>query len=248
MLLDVFLWNGELDMGQLRVDTLKGCVDAMVAVSCNLTHQSDPARLVPPPDGCEWVTIDAEPIPDGRGGVGSPYWQWIERQHRDGMAAAAAGYDADTVVLISDVDEIPDPGCLDQLAHSAASGPCSVPMRMHGFALDYLYPLTWIGTTASTVAQLAPQAHRSWRHKFRHVGRGWHLSWLGDLEEKRRKLRSFSHAELHELDVEACYGTGTHANGERMAHLTREQVAQLDWPAPLFDGFEIPASWWAPED
>lgn len=246
-MLDVFLWNGETDMGRLRVATLKGHVDAMVAVSCTLTHQSEPAELVPPPDGCEWITIEAAPIPEGRGGVGSSYYQWIERQHRDGMIQAAAEWGGDHIVLISDVDEIPDPVTFPAIEAAAAEGPCAVPMRMHGFALDYLHPAPWVGTTASKVDGLAPQAHRSWRHKIPRVGHGWHLSWFGDLDEKRRKLRSFSHAELHDLDVDECWRTGVHANGERMTHLGREVIERMDWPAPLFDGFDIPPSWWAPD-
>lgn len=243
MLVDVFLFNGETDMAALRVATLREHVGRMVAVSCNLTHQSDPADPVPPPDGCEWVTVHADPIPEGRGGEGTPYYQWIERQHRDGAVTACLDLEADDVVMVSDVDEIPDPLTLHQM--TGPQGPRAVPMRMHGFAVDYLYPLTWIGTTVSTAAEMAPQAHRSWRHRLPKVGGGWHLSWFGDLDEKRRKLRSFSHAELADLDVDRCTLTGTHANGERMRRLTRDEVLGLDWPAPLFD--DIPASWWAPE-
>jgi hypothetical protein len=248
VLLDVFLWNGELDMAELRVRTLRDHVDGMVAVSCNLTHQSEPAPRIPPPDGCEWLIVDAKPIPEGRGGVGSDWYQWIERQHRDGCIEAAAEYGPETVVMVSDVDEIPDPSTLDEIHHAAFAGPVAVPMRMHGFALNYLYPSQWVGTTASTAALLAPQAHRSWRYRCPQAGKGWHLSWFGDLEEKRRKLRSFSHAELHALDVEDCYQRGIHANGERMTAVPRAEVERLDWPPPLFQGFDIPPSWWAPED
>lgn len=248
MLLDVFLWNGETDMADLRVRTLRDHVDRMVAVSCNLTHQSDPAPQVAPPEGCEWLVVDAQPIPEGRGGNGTPYYQWIERQHRDGCIEAAAEYDAATIVMVSDVDEIPDPSTLDEIRTAAEREPVAVPMRMHGFALNYLYPLSWTGTTASRVDALAPQAHRSWRHRCPRVGDGWHLSWFGDLDEKRRKLRSFSHAELADLDVKDCFERGIHANGERMTRLSADVVRGLTWPAPLFDGFDIPASWWAPED
>lgn len=244
MLVDVFLWNGELDMARLRVDALRDRVDRMVAVSCTLTHQSEKAEQVPPPDGCEWLIAPATPIPEGRGGVGNPYYQWIERQHRDGIAALERS--ADDVVMVSDVDEIPDPDTLPDIQDAAEVCPVSVPMRMHGFALNFLYPLPWRGTTASTGALLAPQAHRNWRHKLPPAGAGWHLSWFGDLDEKRRKLRSFSHAELSGLDVEDCYRTGTHANGERMTVLTNEAVMSLRWPEPLLN-HPIPESWWAPE-
>lgn len=250
-MLDVFLYNGETDMLNLRVATLAEHVDAMVAVVCDLTHQSEPNPLPPIgsiPAGVELVCVPAKLIPEGRGGSGTPYYQWVERQHRDGMIEAVADYDAGRVVMISDVDEIPDPASLPEIEEAASRDVVAVPMRMHGFALNYLHPLRWVGTTASRVDALAPQAHRSWRHRVPGVGNGWHLSWFGDMEEKRRKLRSFSHAELHDLDVDDCYRTGVHANGERMTHLSRDVVEDMDWPAPLFGGFDIPPSWWAPED
>lgn len=246
MLLDVFLYNGEVDMARLRVDTLRDHVDGMVAVSSNLTHQGEPNPLTPPPDGCEWLIVEPEPV-DG-GGEGR-FFLGIEAQHRNACVQAADGLPSGAVVMISDVDEIPDPSTFPQLAEAVQTGPLAYRMRMHGFALNYLYPLAWNGTTVSRVDDLAPQSHRNWRHQLNHVPAGWHLSWFGDLEAKRRKLRSFSHNELAgSLDVEECYRTGTHANGERMTVLSAEMVRGMDWPAPLFSGFDIPASWWAPED
>ena len=245
MLVDVFLYNGESDMAALRLAALGPHVDLQVAVVCDLTHQSDPNPL-PEPLDCAQVCIPAVPIPEGRGGQGSRYYQWIERQHRNGARAVVDLFDlgASDVVMVSDVDEIPDPVTLDQLDQP---GPVAVPMRMHGFALNYLYPTGWVGTTASRACDMAPQAHRDWRYHLPHKGAGWHLSWFGDIAEKERKLRSFSHAELQGLDVEACWREARHANGEPLTHLTRDETAGLDWPPPLFDDFTIPPSWWAPE-
>jgi hypothetical protein len=217
----------------------------MVAVTADLTHQSEPNEDWPAPDGCEVIRVTCSPIPEGRGGAHTPYYQWIERQHRDGMARVDVA--RSDVVLISDVDEIPDPTRLDRIAAAAEGWPVAVPMRMHGFALNYLYPTAWRGTTASIGSELAPQAHRSWRHKLPGIGAGWHLSWMGDLAEKERKLRSFSHAELADLDLENCYQRGIHANGEVMRQLTRDEVLALDWPE-AFNKFPVPASWWAPEE
>lgn len=243
MIVDAFLWNGETDMGELRVAALGAHVDRMVAVSCTLTHQSDPAPKVEPPAGVEWFTAEAIPIPEGRGGDGTPYYQWIERQHRNAVAHLARTLNARDIVLVSDVDEIPFPTTLPEIIRTAEREPCAVPMRMHGFAVDYLYPTGWVGTTASTAAAVAPQAHRDWRYKLPSAGAGVHLSWMGDLAEKERKLRSFSHAELADLDVDACYRTGTHANGEQLVRLTRTDTLDLEWPV---DPFDPPPAWWAP--
>lgn len=232
---DAFLYNGEATMADLRVQTLGDHVDKQVAVVCDLTHQGEPNPIPATPDGCDLHVIHAEPIPEGRGGIDTPYYQWVERQHRRFTIGGGA------VVMVSDVDEIPDPATLDDIICGAVLGPVAVPMRMHGFALDWLYPSDWVGTTASTAMAMDPQGHRDARYRLPTAGRGWHLSWMGDSAERRRKLDSFSHAELRdELDVEAAHREGIHANGE---HMVRVDVADLDWPAPMFDSFAPPETW-----
>lgn len=253
MIVDVFLYAGETDMARLRAATLDGHVDRTVAVSCRLTHQGEPADLTPPPDGIPWLIVDAEPIPGGsRGGWGTPQWCWVEAQHRRAIPAALRPLDlpADALVLVSDVDEIPDPATLHEIAAEVDRRRfVAVPMRMHGFALDFLHPGPWSGTTACRLADLDdPQRHREARFRLPQAGHGWHFSWFGTLAEKRRKLDTFSHAELAQqgLDVAACYRTGTHSNGEQMTRLTAEDIAALDWPKPLFTTFDQPPSWWSP--
>jgi hypothetical protein len=244
VIVDAFLYNGEADMLAYRRRALEAHVDRMVAVVSTLTHQSEPVPVPVVPSSVELLVIDPVPIPEGRGGQGSPFYQWIERQHRNAMISAAVGCKASDIVLVSDVDEIPHPDTLDEIVKLADDGPVSVPMRMHGFALDYLYQKEWVGTTASRVDALAPQAHRDWRYRLPRAGHGVHLSWFGDLDEKERKLRSFSHAELADLDVGHCYRSAIHATGEPLVRLSRTHTLNLEWPASLDD---VPVSWWSPE-
>ncbi len=259
MLVDAFLYAGEGDMAELRRDTLTGHVDRMVAVSCTLTHQGDPAHLEPPPPGIAWAVVEGERNPDGTANFYvegehrravprsiERYSFYVEGELRRSVPSAVGGWPDGTVLLVSDVDEIPDPATLPEVTARARQTPVAVPMRMHGFALDYRYPGPWRGTTACLLDGTDVQVLRERKSDLPAAGSGWHLSWLGDSEYRHRKLATFLHTELAGLDVDACWREGTHANGERLVRLTREEVAALDWPAPLFDGFDIPASWWAP--
>lgn len=241
MILDAFLYNGEQTMLDLRLATLAELDLRHVAVICNLTHQGDPNE-VEDPKGCEVLRVDPIPYPGGNEGK---FWLGIENQHRDAIAAIA-GVAASDVVVVSDVDEIPTPGSIMWAsAQVAESVPVCIPMRMHGFALDYLHPAQWHGSTVSRGDQLSPQVHRLWRHGLPKVGKGWHLSWMGSMDERRRKARSFCHNDLSDLDVESCWRDGVHANGEVMHRLTAEEFASLPWPA--LDKITVPDSWRAPD-
>lgn len=241
MIIDAFLYAGEVEMAELRRRTLGPYVDAQVAVSASLTYQGDPAPLHNAPPGILGTRVPVDPSDEPFG---------IEAQHRSQVPRAVAACllaPPDAVLLVSDVDEIPDPTTLDQVAAAAKAGPVQVPMRMHAFALDYLYPLRWWGTTASLFVEADPHRQRSVQRPISpEGGHGWHLSWMGTPEQRRRKLATFSHVELVDVDVDACWRTATHVTGHPLRRLPPDEMAALDWPAPLFDGFDIPRDWRAP--
>lgn len=158
--IDAFIWSGsarEYDLLELRARTLGEAVDAQVAIRATLSHQGEPAPwdgMPEWPDGTpmvKWQCLtEVTSIPDGsRGGVYSPHAFHIEAQHRNaavfavhslkGWRGSGIGGDPDDVVLVSDLDEIPDPATLERIVEGVElCGEVSVPMRMHGFALDYL--------------------------------------------------------------------------------------------------------------
>jgi hypothetical protein len=119
---------------------------------------------------------------------------------------------------------------------------------MHGFALDWLHPQTWLGSMFCRITDLAPQAMRDARGSAEVVqvsDAGWHLSWLGSPTQRQRKLRGFSHGELvNNIDPDDCYKTGRHSNGEELQPI---EMADCDWPTPMLTGeFHIPPSWRRP--
>jgi glycosyl transferase family 17 len=253
-LVDIFLYSGahEHDMVRLRHQTLRDHVDEMVAVSCDLTYQGELSPFEPPPDDLDltWTTVKATQPPD-KSEWGGQHWGWVETQHRDLICKRLPEIIEvadDDVVMLSDMDEIPDPRFLNEIIDSVGLFKwVAVPMRMHGFALDYLYPTQLLHTTVCEFKDLEPQKQRNARYGAFQCGWGWHLSWLGDLAAKERKLSWFSHGELQDLDVEACWRKGMHANGEELIKLNREQINNMSWPKSLFsDEFTIPHEWWSP--
>lgn len=250
--IDVFLYAGEADMLACRMATLGGRFDAHLAVVANRSHQGDVVDVLGWAATARALGVDDVFCADlsmfdghSRGGAGRPDYQVRERAHRDQAtewAAARAG--ADGLVYLSDVDEIPRPELVDRAAPAGADV-WVYAMRMHPWSIDWMYPGPWWGTTvARSTAAIARglQGMRDARGNPHHcpviVGffdegygpysGGWHLSWWGDDADRRRKLATFSHAELAHLadDLDTLADSGIDVNGVRLAR-TPDGV---DWP------------------
>jgi hypothetical protein len=183
----------------------------------------------------------------------TPYFQKRERHQRDAIARLRQDprFAPDTLVFISDVDEIWDPDALGRIEEALDESPwVGCEQRMYGFAIDYQHPEgQWVGTTVSRLSDLAPQTMRDSRNtpSMLNVKEcGVHLSWMGSAEERARKLRTFSHAELvGKIDPQHLYENAKHSNGEQLQRVPFP--GDEWWPAPMLSGeFVIPPSWRAP--
>lgn len=283
MIIDSFLYAGERDMLELRLRTLAPVVDQFIAVVCTHSHQgqqADSEQITTSFYRARETYYDASPgtasvalhifRPDmsgwpkgARGGAGTPEYQKIERQHRDSCldAVRTVTDDPDTVVLVSDVDEIPMPEYVALIAKGWLQDGCpwwTFGLRNHSTALDLLHPLQpWWGTTISRLSDCRPQEMRDARTTLNDpptatilgVGGsldrpvGIHCSWFGTDEERQRKLETFSHAELAHVDLAQQRRDGLHVNGEQLVRCEFPDPS-LWYPKPLLDGtFTIPESW-----
>lgn len=211
-----------------------------------------------------WVEPNMVGRPEGeRGGVGSGWYNKIEADHRNGITNAVreCTQDPQAIVLMSDVDEIPRPAVVEALPLIMPSEWNAVlpiyvfEQRFHSTALELLHPQQpWLGTCAARLAALdtcTPQAIRDARGTLFEQERslpdgGIHLSWCGTDEERERKLRTFSHAEIAVSggDPADWRARGVHANGEPLRRLSAEEMLALDWPAPISDGSFVPPTSW----
>lgn len=264
MIVDAFLYAGESDMLELRLRTLADVVDVCVAVMSPVTHQGAPAPvwewsqplkvLRRTHEHLRWFDFPNPPAVASRGGVGTADYQVIERWHRDQCKEAAriVGAQPDDIVMVSDVDEIPDPALVVELdVFVDQTGWCVLQQRFHSTALDLLHPQQpWLGTCASRFEDLSPQAMRDARGDRRRVAEcgpgGWHCSWFGTDQERQTKLDTFSHAELRgRFDPTAARVQHEHSNGEPLRRLTFVEMEHLSWPTPIIDGsFSVPKEWW----
>ena len=200
MLVDGFMFYNELDVLELRLMTLDRFVDRFVIVEAEVNHVGGPkelffqknrerfAKWLPK---IEHVIVKADESPKDTN-------PWSREKHqRECILRGMDGVLDSSIVMISDVDEIPDLSIVpfEKLNHIFTS----VHMWMYHYSFDYLFTgEPWYGTvltTAEMVRRVGPNKLRDDRWKFPPVHyAGWHLSSFGDEKHVLNKMRTFAHA------------------------------------------------------
>jgi beta-1,4-mannosyl-glycoprotein beta-1,4-N-acetylglucosaminyltransferase len=132
----------------------------------------------------------------------APQWQ-MENAQRNHIAQALALFDTDAVVMISDVDEIPNRDMLqlaiDNLNPSQTALAFIQDMFYYNFNQKQQAP--WPGTVITTnniAREFSPQKIREARWTLPGVANGgWHLSYWGTPEKIKIKLENFAHQEFN---------------------------------------------------
>ena len=110
---------------------------------------------------------------------------------------------ASDIIILSDLDEIPDPKFLQRIKNNLPNGIYQIPMDM------YYYNVTVQAKNPATTSTLC-----TWSHISRDINelvrrqnkpllggkkkpRGWHLSYFMPIRQIIQKIKSFSHTELN---------------------------------------------------
>jgi hypothetical protein len=201
MLIDAFLYDGEVDILNLRIEELSPVVDKFVIVESLERHGSPNRKLLPSilvgygaGDKIHYVCLDhLEPAFDGTN-------SWArENYHRNCLMrhiVEASGSSRD-VLMLSDADEIPRAESLTGLSCDRE--------QLHGTAQDFFYYNVntyggeWHGTVIGTIDAFyhagGLQAARNKRDGLGIIPNcGWHFSWAGGLNRVLSKVKNFAHA------------------------------------------------------
>ena len=215
-IIDCFIFFNELELLEFRLKLLDGYVDHFVIAESNLTHSGQPkpfyfeenkTRFNP------WLhKIIYLPVKQSADGLvfnknetsynpGNASWK-LENAQRNTLAGAYSLITDEDLVLLSDLDEIPDPVILKNI--KPANEPVALSMLFHYYFLNCQntgHERWWNGSIASTGKQFKqhkPQQLRDNRNKYRIIKKaGWHFSYLGGLEKIKQKISSFAHTEFN---------------------------------------------------
>lgn len=210
MLIDCFPYFNEKEILELRVETLKDHVDGFLITDANRTHRGDPKEfscvetikeLGLPEEKIQVLHVELPPYEEAPD-------PWVrERGQRDALSVGLFMMPDDTYFICSDCDEITNPEKLTEIKE-AVDTHCDktvrLSMSMHYGRADrqLVSPkgekFDWRCGTASTVGQLREfgtlSSLRATTNNW-YVGNrdaGWHLSWMGDSDRRKTKLRNIA--------------------------------------------------------
>lgn len=201
---DCFAFFNELDLLELRLETLQDVVDIFVIVESThtfsgmekpLNYRDNEERYAKWHDKIRYIVVDNMPHQEpcrGQHRWDNDYFQ------KDQLVKGIADAEPNDVIMFSDLDEIPKP----EIVQEAASRPgitCLV-MHSHHFFLNWLCNTNWRGTVVapySRFKQVLPRYLREKRHSFSEIrDAGWHFTYMGGPDKVEYKINSFAHSEF----------------------------------------------------
>ncbi len=221
--IDAFTFLNEAELCAFRMRILDRVVDRFVVVEADATHSGvrkpyrfpellerglrpfrDKIVYHPVHFELEGLKLDERPQACD---LESDHWK-LEMAQRAAIDDACTRFADDDLLIISDVDEIPDPLVVRAIAtHADLLGRLPLALRQHMFYYSLAHRMTtlWAGSVVTRVGksrELGAQWHRNERTRLPHVPRaGWHLSYFGGPGRIRQKVEAFAHQELNTADV-----------------------------------------------
>jgi len=242
MICDAFMFYNELDILELRLELLDRYVDRFILVEAEVNHSGGPKELFFQKNRerfSKWlskithIVVTAEEAPKDE----SPWAR--EKFQRECILRGIEDVDPTTIVMISDIDEIPDMKIVpfEKLPHIVIA----VHMWMFEYSLDYVFTgEPWVGTivtTADLMKRYGPNYFRDKRWKFPVIQyAGWHLSSFGNGAHVANKHLTFAHCndkrsiKMDEQTFNDLINRGIHTDGT--TELVR-RPSDIPLPGPI---------------
>lgn len=239
MIYDAFCFNDELDLLELRLETLDPVVDAFIIceIPFNFRMGDKPMvfaqnqeRFVRWAEKIRYVRIPPASIPVEPHPV-------IEHFQRRQLERGMRDANLNDLLLIGDVDEIPNPDAVRAIAAGPMEHPETLVQRLYYYTVDRAVHDKWPGTVAfprHCMTSLDCERIRQMRFHFpRRESGGWHFSWLGSEDQIANKLNCIDvdrDAKMHGSDdmkapspserefLRACRETGADLFGRPVRH------------------------------
>ena len=203
MIYDCFMFYNELDLLEIRLNELNDVVDKFIISECTRTFSNQPKELLLEKHKerfkkfwhkIEHIIIDENDLP-----YFNDSWTY-ENYQRNIMSKALENCNSNDIIIISDLDEIPDIKVIKEL--KGFEGIKILEMKQYNFYLNYLNskePVWKRGTRVFHYKELLNNNLTGIRlSEGSHIeNAGWHFSFLGGVEKVKEKIESFSHQEYN---------------------------------------------------
>ncbi len=203
MIWDLFPFNDELDLLELRLEELDPVVDVFGIVEMPKTFSGNPKPLNLTNNigrFAKWrekirICVPVA-VPDGRDHV----VDWFQRRQTSHFIVNC---DANDTVMLSDVDEIPSVDAIREYLDDDPGYPCCLIHKLYYYRVNLYDPAPWPATVIAPRYALGAdpdmQKLREARGTLPRIENGgWHFSWLGTPEQILSKLDA-----VVDIDVES---------------------------------------------
>lgn len=206
---DCFIFCDELDLLELRLEILNDVVDKFVLVESPRTHSNklkplyfaeNKERFSKYLDKIIHIVADDIETADGYG----THWQ-RERDQRNAIVRGLVNCSNYDIIILSDVDEIPNPEIVSSYRHRCDLGHLKQSLYYYYFNCKAttiwdkarIFPYTFLlKYSPQQIRENLPHTSSSIPFIYIENG-GWHFSYLGGVNAIQNKLNSFSHQELN---------------------------------------------------
>lgn len=219
LIIDCFTFYNELDMLEYRLRTLYDVVDAFILVEATLTHRGNPKPLYYIDNALLFSKyadkiihivdrdLNPSPVVDLEKHFENDVWK-NEHHQRNAIDVGLKRLDLgpDDLLIIGDVDEIPNPNVLKYLRDHPEENIEFVSMRhdMYYYNLTVLNQEKWFLQKLVSYKYYVENLNRTPQHCRAYISQyciergGWHLSYFGDAAFIQNKLKEFAHQEFNQ--------------------------------------------------
>lgn len=215
MLIDSFIFGGEIDMLEFRMKLLWDHVDKFVIVEADKSHSGKPKafhfstykpdfswaadKIVYMPIEVDVFDLNLDaPRPSE---FDFEHYSWkIENRQRSAIIDACKYFSDSDILMLSDADEIPSHMAMEFRKKNNLVYPMACDQMIIPYSLNYHRPdIGWRGTVMCDLGyarSVGTQALRNMRQEFSPLpGGGWHLTYFGGVDQVKLKIQSYAHQE-----------------------------------------------------
>jgi len=195
-IVDIFLFNNEIEVLDLRIKILENVVDKFIIREATHTFQGDLKECLANTYNHPKVFVSTIETP-----TSLSTWERERFQRSAKIDFEEFGIKEDSIILTSDLDEIPDPNALAWLKENFNTDAIyAFEQKMYQYYLNVRnFSEEWAGSRAcSTETYLKYDAEFLRQRKdlcLTILDAGWHWAFLGGEEAIEKKIRSYSHEE-----------------------------------------------------
>lgn len=216
MIVDCMIFLNEYDILESRLEYLNDSVDRFVIVESDVTFSGQPKpynfeqhqdRYRPYLDKITYLKFSPDitgldfSVKPAQLDFNTAPWR-VEQAQREHIQQGLVGLSDSDIVIVGDVDEIPNKDFFVELPAVLRDFPAlTVEQYMFYYNLKQCQKNPWCGTVVTTAGYIRSHGVQSCRdHRWtmpRIAVGGWHLSYFADLETIQYKIKNFSHQEYN---------------------------------------------------